>query len=272
MERPRERKETLVTNRDIILGRIREALKIAAPHPSSHGNSSASPTIVQQFSRHTRVLPAGEAGVRESHPEVNVSSETPSPFPASPQKWLPPVGASLEQQIELFAKNTGDLKAEFRTCADFNEAIQHVKNLATAGAWKKIGRHAGELTDAVAKGLGLTEVLTDKGYVVSDLESCDAGLTECESLVAQTGTVMVSAPSAGGRALSVLPPHHIVLARRSQMVPDLTAAIQRVQDKYKGKFPSMLSFISGPSRTGDIERILVLGAHGPKKLTILLLP
>jgi L-lactate dehydrogenase complex protein LldG len=56
------------------------------------------------------------------------------------------------------------------------------------------------------------------------------------------------------------------------MTPDLTVALQRAQEKFKDKFPSFLSFISGPSRTGDIERILVLGAHGPKKLTILLLP
>ena len=133
-------------------------------------------------------------------------------------------------------------------------------------------RSHGELTDAVARELGLTEVKTDGGYVVKDLESCDAALTECEALVAQTGSVLVSVPSAGGRALSVLPPHHVVLARRSQMVSDLTAVLQQAQEKFKGQFPSFLSFISGPSRTGDIERILVLGAHGPKKLTILLLP
>jgi L-lactate dehydrogenase complex protein LldG len=107
---------------------------------------------------------------------------------------------------------------------------------------------------------------------LDDLESCDAALTECEVLVAQTGSVLVSAPAAGGRALSVLPPHHVVLARRDQMVPDLGTALQRVREKFQDQFPSFLSFISGPSRTGDIERVLVLGAHGPKKLTILMLP
>ena len=98
-------------------------------------------------------------------------------------------------------------------CATVSEAIQHVKKLAADGGWKKIGRHRGELTDAVAQELGLPEVQTDRGYAVDDLESCDAALTECEALVAQTGSVLVSAPSAGGRALSVLPPHHVVLAR-----------------------------------------------------------
>jgi len=67
----------------------------------------------------------------------------------------------------------------------------------------------------------------------------------------------------------VLPPHHVVIARREQLVADLPAAFDLLQQKYSPDFPSMISFITGPSRTGDIERILVLGAHGPKKLTIL---
>jgi len=226
-----------MTNREIILGRIREALKMAAPPPISRDGAAGLP-----------------------------------PLPVSPQSWLPPVGRMLEEQIELFRRNAEELKAGFRACANPGEAIQHVKELAVTGGWKKIGRHSGELTDAVARELGLPEVRTDGGYAVNDLESCDAGFTECEALVAQTGSVLVSAPGAGGRALSVLPPHHVVLARRNQVVPDLTAAFQRVQEKFKDKFPSFLSLISGPSRTGDIERILVLGAHGPRKLTILVLP
>ena len=226
-----------MTNREIIFSRIREALKAAAPHPAFHDDSTGTP-----------------------------------PLPVSVQSWLPPVGWTLEEQIALFRRNAEDLKAEFQTCADLPGAIQHIRNLAAAGGWKKIGRHSGGLTDPVARELGLPEVRTDGGYAVNDLEDCDAGLTECEALVAQTGSVLVSAPGAGGRALSVLPPHHVVLARRNQMVPDLGAALQQLQEKFKDQFPSFLSFISGPSRTGDIERILVLGAHGPRNLTILLLP
>lgn len=60
-----------------------------------------------------------------------------------------------------------------------------------------------------------------------------------------------------------------MIARREQLLPDLPAAMAFVKKKHGDKFPSMISFITGPSRTGDIERILVLGAHGPKKLTIL---
>ena len=56
------------------------------------------------------------------------------------------------------------------------------------------------------------------------------------------------------------------------MVPDLASALQLARELYAPNWPSFLSFITGPSRTGDIERILVLGAHGPKRLTIFLLP
>ena len=77
--------------------------------------------------------------------------------------------------------------------------------------------------------------------------------------------------SSGGRALSVLPPHHVVIVRKSQLLPDLTAAYELLAQKYAGSgYPSYMGFITGPSRTGDIERILVLGAHGPKRLTVLL--
>lgn len=224
-----------MNNREIILGRIREALKISAQHPNFDGEAQTSSLIFFQ-------------------------------------KWLPPVGETLEKQIELFRQNAENIKAEFRICVGLNEAIHFVKKLAANDDWKRIGLHRGELADAVAQQLDLEKVRTDNGYAVNDLENCDAGLTECEALIAQTGSVLVSASSAGGRALSVLPPHHVVLARRNQMVSDLTAALQRIQEKFKNKFPSFLSLITGPSRTGDIERILVLGAHGPKKLTILLLP
>ncbi len=104
-----------------------------------------------------------------------------------------------------------------------------------------------------------------------ELAHCDAGISECDALIAQTGSVLVTSHSAGGRALSCLPPHHVVIARRDQLVPDLPAAFELLQQKYGGNYPSMISFITGPSRTGDIERILVLGAHGPKKLTIFMI-
>ena len=96
----------------------------------------------------------------------------------------------------------------------------------------------------------------------------DAAITECEFLVARTGSVLISSASYGGRQLNVFPPVHIVIAKRSQLVPFVTDALQALQEKYLGALPSLVSLITGPSRTADIEKTLVMGAHGPRELYV----
>ena len=185
------------------------------------------------------------------------------------RQWLPKVGESNAEQLALFTKNAAELKADFQMLASRDELETALAKISAAENWKRIASHRGELTDSVSGSLNLPICFTDKAYDVHELEACDVGISECDALVAQTGSVLVTNRSAGGRALSVLPPHHVVLARREQLVADLPAAFELLQQKYAANYPSMISLITGPSRTGDIERILVLGAHGPKKLTIL---
>lgn len=106
----------------------------------------------------------------------------------------------------------------------------------------------------------------------ASVREAELGVTGCDCLVAQTGSIFVSTCSAGGRALSVLPPVHLVVARREQLVPDLAAAFALLRQRYGGRWPSSLSLITGPSRTADIEKILVMGAHGPKRLALYFAP
>jgi L-lactate dehydrogenase complex protein LldG len=63
---------------------------------------------------------------------------------------------------------------------------------------------------------------------------------------------------------------HIVIAYTSQLVEDIKDGLRLVQERYGDRLPSMISMISGPSRTADIEKTLVLGAHGPKELVLFL--
>ena len=185
---------------------------------------------------------------------------------------MPPVGVGADEQFALFAKNANDLKAAFIVVKDASELTAALRALRDTEKWQRAATHAGPLALTQTKALGLSTIVTNDGYDKHELEKCDVGISECDALIAQTGTVLVTSRSAGGRALSCLPPHHVVIARREQLVPDLPAAMALVQQKYGSNYPSMISFITGPSRTGDIERILVLGAHGPKKLTVLLVP
>jgi L-lactate dehydrogenase complex protein LldG len=135
----------------------------------------------------------------------------------------------------------------------------------------------GELIENVSDFLkGFAKIATDESELVrqvigagnSSLRDCDLGVTSCDCLIAQTGSIVISTLSAGDRALSVLPPTHLVIARREQLVPDLAAALVLLRTRYDRRWPSALSVITGPSRTADIEKILVMGAHGPKRLAV----
>jgi L-lactate dehydrogenase complex protein LldG len=224
--------------REKVLGRIREALRVKAPVPGHHGAEPVEPAQTD---------------------------------PAGLRHWLPPVGQSWEQQRDLFAQNCAGLKTEFKVVPHAVAAGEEIRRLATEGRWTRLAAHQTPLLAEVCSTAGLETLWTDAGFSVAELERCEGGVTACEALIAQTGSVLVTSRSSGGRALSVLPPHHVVVATREQLVPDLPAAFELLRRKYEGEFPSTISFITGPSRTGDIERILVLGAHGPKRLNVVLI-
>ncbi|MDB5233883.1 MAG: hypothetical protein JWR44_876 [Hymenobacter sp.] len=103
------------------------------------------------------------------------------------------------------------------------------------------------------------------------IEKADLSLTACEALVARTGSVLVSAATASGRRLSIYPDQHLVLARPGQVVAEIGEALRVMQARYGAQVPSMVSLTTGPSRTADIEKTLVLGAHGPRRLALFLL-
>lgn len=100
-------------------------------------------------------------------------------------------------------------------------------------------------------------------------EISQAGVTLAEALVAQTGSVVIST-ACGGRGGSLVPPVHIVLAHAGQLAADLQGAMEMLRRNGTLKACSSLCVITGPSRTADIEKILVLGAHGPRRLVVLL--
>ncbi len=219
-----------------ILTRIREALRDLAPVPGHHG----------------------EGALHHGEPPKEFGG------------WLPQVGDGIDAQIAAFAKNSTELKTEFHVLESAAELPSRLAAFSAENGWKRVATHRAPLTDAAVPALNLPTLQTDGGYDIAALEQCDAGISECDALVAQTGSILITGRSAGGRALSVLPPHHVVLAARAQVVPDLPAAYALLRQRYAPNWPSFMSFITGPSRTGDIERILVLGAHGPKRLTVFL--
>ncbi len=188
---------------------------------------------------------------------------------------LPPPGPVFppihrDEWLPRFEKEFAALKGECHLAADWTDARAWMKALAERCGFRRVAispdADVEQATQSLAGVIALNR--EDCGSKLADV---DLGVTGCDCLVAMTGSVVLTAQTGFGRALSVLPPAHLVVARRSQLLPGLTDAIRLLQSRHGKMWPSMVTFITGASRTADIEKILVLGAHGPKSLFVLLL-
>jgi len=176
-----------------------------------------------------------------------------------------PVYKKNEEILEvLFAEELTAVAGNFIFCENGMDFIENMLDLADKFKWRKIYCWEPELQELLSE-YEFPFYKTDK-----DFEMAEVGITLCEALIARNGSIMVSNQHAAGRRLSIFPHHHIVIARTGQLVMDLKDAFELIKAKYGNQIPSMISTITGPSRTADIEKTLVLGAHGPKELFVFL--
>ena len=174
-----------------------------------------------------------------------------------------PLYKNEEELLEIqFAEQLSAVSGNFIFCENGMDFIENLLELADKFKWRKIYCWEPQLQDLLAR-YEFPFYKTDK-----DFEQAEAGITSCEALIARNGSVMVSNETEAGRRLSIYPHHHIVIARTGQLVADLKDAFALLKSRYGSDLPTMISTITGPSRTADIEKTLVLGAHGPKQLFV----
>ena len=187
-----------------------------------------------------------------------LSHSTPLPFPQSENNQ--PIIPQAPDELEVvFAEQFNALGGRFIFCVNTQELAFQFNSLVKKSDWQKIYCVEEKLKQLV--GSSLEDRFTDK-----DLAGCDVSVTSCESLVARTGSFVMSTGQASGRTTSVYAPIHICIAFTSQLVYDIKDALILVKDKYKEQLPSLITFATGPSRTADIEKTLVVGVHGPKEV------
>ena len=192
-----------------------------------------------------------------------LSHSTPLPFPQSEGNQS--VFQPLEQEIEVeFAEQFTKLQGKFIYCINQQEFAFQLSSLIKKQDWEKIYCLEDKLIAPVAGQLA-------ERLIKTDLASCDVSITGCESLVARTGSIVMSSAQISGRTTSVYAPIHICIAFTNQLVYDLKDALQAAKEKYgNNNLPSLLTFATGPSRTADIEKTLVVGVHGPKEVYLFL--
>lgn len=186
-----------------------------------------------------------------------------------------PRQASVRARFEAEVQRVGGI---VREVADLEQAGVFIAGLAKA---KGITRC--QTTDQdLARVLQLENPLAEAGVDVgsgpgpTSILGTGIGITRAALGVAETGSVLIHLDEVDERLLSMLPEIHVVLLHQDALVDSLEEGLLYTRyliltSQTRG-FPSYLSWVTGPSRTADIERVLTIGVHGPKELYILLLP
>lgn len=192
-----------------------------------------------------------------------LTESTPIPFSQSEGNNLvfQPSSDELEMQ---FAEEFTRLMGRFIYCSHHQELALKLFALIQEFGWKHV--YCNEKP--------LVSMLGEQGFSGFDdknLADCDVSITSCEYLVARTGSIVLSSAQESGRSVSVYAPVHICIAYTDQLVYDIKDALQLMKDRYGSKLPSLISFATGPSRTADIEKTLVVGVHGPREVYLFLL-
>ena len=152
-------------------------------------------------------------------------------------------------------------------------AVAAVVALVRARAARRVLVGGGPVLDALplaeALAAGEVEVVRAVEADRAAFFAADLGVSGVDYLIAETGSLVLASSPEVPRSVSLLPPVHVAVARREQVLPDLFDRL--APGRWPGGLPAGLALITGPSKTGDIELRLVTGVHGPGEVHVVLL-
>ncbi|MGD0896703.1 MAG: lactate utilization protein [Thermoguttaceae bacterium] len=191
--------------------------------------------------------------------------------PPVPDVW-PHVTSDPAELAKRFADELSAVHGETIRAATMDEARRRLAELLDAEGWTPLGAVDRPLAREMTAELAPERVAwAQADWQPARLADLPAGLVSAEWLLADTGTCVIACATVQERLMCYLPPACIVVARVNQLAEHLPAAwgdLSRrcAQQELTGEF----LMVTGPSRTADIEKILILGVHGPKRLIVLL--
>jgi L-lactate dehydrogenase complex protein LldG len=187
-----------------------------------------------------------------------------TPLSTRPSIYTARLPESLTNEADIFLDEIRKLSGVGQKVSPSNmdaalKTLVAEQNIQKATVWET----------ADLRQLGITEVLNSLGVeLVSpnankhEMALCDLGITEADYLLPETGTLVLKASANKPRAVSLLPRIHLAIVRPEMLRADMHQVFaESKEDHY-------LVFITGPSRTADIELTVTLGVHGPKNLFV----
>jgi len=173
--------------------------------------------------------------------------------------------------VDHFVQSAMDAKFQVARVSA-GEIGEHLVEFLRVNQCKTVGIPTSELLDR----LGVEKVIQDSGVAVvrwgeSTLDAAydlDCCVTDVYAAVAETGSLVIKPTAGHGRALSLVPPIYIAIVEAASIVPDLIDLLEMIAAA--PRVPNV-TLITGPSKTADIEGVLVTGVHGPGLVQIYLL-
>lgn len=191
------------------------------------------------------------------------------PGPAVPEPGAPPAGASRAELLERFRATLERAGGHVHVVASEAEAASALRGIAASAGATRIACSdaplARELAAAV-EGASVFDAWADRERLID----ADLGVTGAQHGIAETGTLVLVSSSERHRLASLVPPLHVAVLEAQRIVPGLGDAIEAVRGT-DGSPPPLVTFVTGPSRTGDIELTIVVGVHGPKDLHVVVI-
>lgn len=189
----------------------------------------------------------------------------------------PPQAPDVDDALVRQVARGGDLAERFAaTAAATGMKVYRVRAADVAASVIGILRQAGATRIGVSEASAVGP-LRDAGFDVTDWATqniteqfdLDAGVTGVEAAIAETGSLVCTSGDGRSRGLSLIPPIHVAIVQPHDLIADLLDLWPRLTGE-DGELPAGTAIITGPSKTADIEGILVTGVHGPGQVHIVL--
>ena len=180
---------------------------------------------------------------------------------------------SPQEMAGRFTDELNAVQGEVIRCDSLDDARVKLDELAGQAEWVKLCGIDRPAVRAAAAGLEPERIeWAAADWQPRRIAEYQASVVEADALLADTGSCLISCPTAQDRLLCYLPPACVVIARTDQLAEHLPAIWPSVVSRAGGQsLTGEFVIVTGPSRTADIEKILILGVHGPKRLVVLLI-
>lgn len=226
-------------------------------------NNEARETILNEIRRNLAASAPFDAVHREHHAHKNEQANTETPLVTE---------AELQEVslIERFRENLISIGGNCTIVENLENAVREISAIIAKTNAQKIAVTDSDLAVKAVDFLDSNQKIL-KNAAAAELFDCDLGISGAQWAIAETGTLVLESEKEFNRLASLVPPIHICLVETKKLRRTLGEVLESLNANGRENLSRTITFITGPSRTSDIELTLAIGVHGPGELFVILI-